>query len=70
MAQINRWKCDICGQEFGEKDAGFSNRAPVNIGIFIDRYVDDRKYIFEDACMSCRFKLAEALDQTLEKIMI
>lgn len=67
MATVHRWKCDICGKEFGENDAGFKTRSSLSIDIFLTFGVTDR-YNFGDSCLNCRTELSLAVADKLEEL--
>ena len=69
MATIHRWKCDICGQDFGENDAGFKNRCSLRIEIpTIYGMSGDAVYAYEDTCLNCRTEISITIEKKLEKL--
>ena len=69
MATIHRWKCDICGKEFCENDAGFKNRCSLRIEIpTIHGMASDEVYAYEDTCLKCRNELAIAIEKKLNEL--
>jgi len=71
MAQIYRWKCDICGREFAENDVGFKNRCSFRIEIpTIHGMVSDEVYAYEDTCLNCRTEISIVIENKLEDLKI
>lgn len=69
MATIHKWKCDICGQDFGENDAGFKNRCSLRIEIPTVRgMVSDEVYAYEDTCLNCREKISIVIEDKIEEL--
>ena len=60
MAQIKRWKCDICGKEFGEDDAGY--KACDKLYVMIRMSLGATEEIgFDDTCLNCRSEIADVI---------
>ncbi len=65
MAQINRWKCDICGKEFGEDDAGYKTCDKLYIMIRMIPGVLAEEIGFDDTCSNCRTIIADAIGEKI-----
>jgi len=70
MATIYRWKCDICGQEFGEDDAGFKTRSSLYVKIPTLPGDHSEEYGFDDTCLNCRTELSIAIEKKLSELKI
>ena len=68
MAQIHVWKCDICGKEFREKEAGFDYKHETNIEIYLSKYESGLSEKYPDTCYECRRTLFNAIEDTLDKL--
>lgn len=69
MATIHRWKCDICGQEFGEGDGGFRNRCSLRIEIpTIHGMASDEVFAYSDTCLNCRTEIAATIEKKLREL--
>lgn len=68
MAQINRWKCDICGKEFGEGDAGYKTCDKLYIMIRTIPGFATEGIGFEDTCLNCRTEISIAIEKKLEEL--
>jgi len=65
MAQIHRWKCDICGKEFGENDAGFKTRNSLYIKINTLPGHPSEECGYDDTCIDCRIEIADVIGKKI-----
>jgi len=68
MATIYRWKCDICGQEFGEDDYGFKTRGSLYIKIPTAPGNPSEEYGYNDTCLNCRTELSIVIENKLGEL--
>lgn len=66
--RFDYWVCDICGKKFEEKDGGYINQHPINIEFKLDTFSCDFTCQLEDTCVSCREKIAQAIEETVKEI--
>ena len=57
MAQIDKWKCDICGNTFEKDDPGYKNRESLIINISMGQFEGNKLIYYEDVCLNCRKKI-------------
>ncbi len=65
---IKTWKCDICGKEFKEGDAGWKNKSDLSLSIFRNIFDGFYKYKYDDVCYECRDKINYSIQNTIEGI--
>lgn len=65
MAQIHRWKCDICGKEFGEGEAGYETCDKLYIKIRMIPGFPTEEIGYDDTCLNCRSEIADAIGKKI-----
>lgn len=68
MAEIKKWKCDICGSTFEQGETYFEQRNTVNIEIYLNNMLGDGIYKYKDACLNCRIKINDSISNKISQL--
>jgi hypothetical protein len=79
LSELKAWKCDVCKKPFVENEFGdtYGNKSTVsllfgeteNYGSRAMSYRDEESsFTYEDVCSSCREKLLNVIEQTIEDL--
>lgn len=63
--RINRWKCDICGREFGEGDSGYKTCDKFYIIIRMPPGFASEEIGYDDTCLNCRTEITDVIGKKI-----